>query len=280
MKKRIPTIFFLFTLVASSAMVHAQGMKMGEVIIVSNPTLTNDVKPETFRDWVNQEIVPSWDKKYPGTSMHLFQADRGKGKGEFLLVTGTATQADREKLPQGNPFTQNVIIPDDFFNEPGSYTDYRLIGAENFKSLPGAGILGIHYIKVKPGRSAEFEKFVIEKLHPAVGQLFPDMQLLYYKAVTGDNKGEYITIFTIESVAARDKYWPSGAPETEVLKKGFAPLKKLALELGDYLVEGSYLKPESGGAAAYFESTKWTDFVYSAGSAKCPARLLVVVDYL
>ena len=262
MKKSIPTIMFLVTLVASAGTLHAQGMKMGEVIIVSNPTLKKDVKPEAFRDWVSKEIVPPWEKKHPGTSMHLFQADRGKGKGEFLLATGAATQADRGKLPQGNPFTENVITPADYFIEPGSYTEYYLIGSEYFKSMPVAGILGIHYIKVKPGRSAEFEKFVIEKLHPAVGQLFPDMQLLYYKAVAGDNKGEYITIFTIESVAVRDKYWPGGAPETEALKKGFVPLKKLALELGDYLVEGSYLKPESGGAAAYFESTKWTDFVY------------------
>jgi len=268
MKKRLLTILFLFTLVASAGMLHAQGMKIGEVIIVSNPTLTNDVKPETFRDWVNMEIVPSWDKKYPGTSMHLLQADRGKGKGEFLLATGTATHAEREKLPQGNPFTENVITPAEFFNDPGSYTEYRLIGAKNFTSLPVAAILGIHYIKVKPGRETEFEKFVIEKLHPAVGQLFPDMQLLYYKAVAGDNKGEYITIFTIGSVAARDKYWPSGAPETEVLKKGFVPLKKLALDLRDFLVEDSYLKPESGGAAAYFESTTWTDFVYASGSGK------------
>jgi hypothetical protein len=268
MKKRLLTILFLFTLVVSAGMLHAQGMKMGEVIIVSNPTLTKDVKPDAFKDWVNQEIVPSWDKKHPGTSMHLFQADRGKRKGEFLFVTGTATQADRNKLSQGNPFTENVITPAEFFNDPGSYTEYRLIGAKNFNSLPVAGILGIHYIKIKPGHETEFEKFVTEKLHPAVGQLFPDMQLLYYKAVAGDNRSEYITIFTIESVAARDKYWPAGAPETEALKKGFVPLKKLALELGDYLVEGSYLKPESGGAAAYFESTIWTDFVYSFGSAK------------
>ena len=123
----------------------------------------------------------------------------------------------------------NLKSSADFLSNPNAYTEYSLIGAENFKSLPVAGILGIHYIKVKPERSAEFEKLVIEKLHPAVGQLFPDMQLLYYKAVAGDNKGEYITIFTIESTAARDKYWPSGAPETEVLKKGFRSLEKTCI---------------------------------------------------
>ena len=101
----------------------------------------------------------------------------------------------------------------------------------------------------------------MEKLHPAVGQLLPDMQLLYYKAVAGENAGSYITIFAIESVAARDKYWPSGAPETELLKQAFRPLNGLAAELGSYLVEGSYLEPK-GGAAAYFESHEWTDFIH------------------
>jgi len=270
MNKGFKTILFLFTLIASMEIANAQGMKIGEVIMVSNSALKKDVKPETFRDWINKEIAPSWNKKYPGVGMHLFRADRGDRKGEFLLVSGAARVADREALPAGSPFTEKVISvtnaasksPADFLSTPEAYTEYRLIGSQKFKSLPVAGILGIHYIKVKPGRSKEFEKFVIEKLHPAVGQLFPDMQLLYYKAVAGENAGEYITIFTIESLAARDKYWPAGAPETEILKKAFLPLKELALELGTHLVEDSYLKPGSGGAAAYFESTRWMDFIY------------------
>jgi len=35
----------------------------------------------------------------------------------------------------------------------------------------------------------------------------------------------------------------------------------LGKELGNYLVEGSYLEPSSGGAAAFFESKEWTDFI-------------------
>jgi hypothetical protein len=265
------SILFLLALVASAEILHAQGMKIGEVIIISNSAIRKGVKPEALQNWVNDDVASSWSRKYPGTSMNLFHADRGDSKGKFLLVTSVSRAAYREVLPTGSPFGEDVFAeananlksPADFLNKPDAYTEYSLIGAEHFKSLPVAGILGIHYIKVKPERAAEFEKLVIEKLHPAVGQLFPDMQLLYYKAVAGDNKGEYITIFTIKSTAARDKYWPSGAPETEVLKNRFVPLKKLALELADYLVEGSYLKPESGGAAAYWESIKWTDFVYS-----------------
>lgn len=270
MKKSLQPILFLCMLMALSEILHAQGMKIGEVIVVSNSTLKKDADPAAFRNWVNNEIISTSKKKSPGTDMHLFQADRGNKKGEFLLVSNIKRIADRDEMPQGSPFAQQHGTKDPavFLNNPESYTEYRLIGAEKFKTLPMVGILGIHYIKVKPERSAEFEKFVVEKLHPAVGQLFPDMQLLYYKAIAGDNKGVYITIFTIESVTARDRYWPAGAPETEILKKGFFPHKELAVELSKYLVEDSYLKPESGGAAAYLESMKWTDYVHTPSNAK------------
>lgn len=178
---------------------------------------------------------PSLNKGEKG-SIHLFKADRGDRNGDFVLAT---TQSGKKI--------------------DGS-TEYRLIGAEKLPPPRTIGILGVHYIKVKPERSKDFEKFVVEKLHPAVGQILPDMQLLYYKAIAGENVGTYITIFAIESTDARHKYWPAGAPETEILKKAFQPFTKLATELSTYLVNGSYLEPGSGAAAIY-ESKEWTDFI-------------------
>ena len=256
----------LFILIALSETAFCQGMKVGEIIILSTSALKKDVKPEVFQPYINKEIV-SPNKNKPEVSMHLFRADRGDRKGEFLLVYTAGDLLNRKTLPPGSPFTAknaNSGSLSDFLTDPNSYIEYHLIGADKFKSLPVAGILGIHYIKVKPDRSKEFEKFVVEKLHPAVAHVLPDMQLLYYKAVAGNyqDTGAYITIFAIGSVAAREKYWPTGSPETEVLKQPFKSLKDLAVELGSYLVEGSYLKPESGGAAAYFESNEWTDFTH------------------
>jgi hypothetical protein len=43
----------------------------------------------------------------------------------------------------------------------------------------------------------------------------------------------------IESIAARDQYWPARKPETELLKIAFLPLQPLALELKNYLVPGN-----------------------------------------
>jgi hypothetical protein len=262
------TILSLCILTAFSGSAFAQGMQMGEVIMLSHPVLNKDVTAEEFRVFVNQRINSAQKKEKAGNTLQLFKADRGNRKGEFLLVYSSSRSRGRESRPGVNPFTDKLAGArasrqlSDFVTNASAFTEYSLIGADKLKSLPVAGILGIHYIKIKQERTTEFEKFVVDKLHPAVANLFPDMQLLYYKAVDGDNTGSYITIFTIESVAARDKYWPAGAPETEVLKQTFKPLEPLAKELGTYLVEDSYLEPESGGAAAYWESREWTDFIH------------------
>jgi hypothetical protein len=244
----------------------AQGIKMGEVIVMSTSSVKKDVKAESFKTFIDEFAATKLKKAKPGVDLQLFQADRGNKKGEFLLALSAKTVADREAFSSGSPFTDQILAASsrrssDFLDNTHVYTEYRLIGANKFTSLPVVDILGIHYIKVKKERSAEFEKFVVEKLHTAVGQVLPDMYLLYYKATAGDQAGSYVTIFAITSVAARDKYWPAGAPETKVLKDAFGPHQGLARELGNYLVEGSYLEPSSGGAAAYFESKQWTDFI-------------------
>lgn len=240
-------------------------MKLGEVVVISTSTLKPNANAESFKAFVNNEA----SKRIKGNStmaIHVFQADRGKRKGDLLLVYGADKPATRESFASGSPFRNEVIAasgkkPSDFLTNTHKYTEYRLIGADKFNTRPDVGILGIHYIQVKKEKAAEFEKFVVEKLHPAVGDILPDMHLMYYKAEAGDHAHSYITIFAITSVAARHKYWPEGAPETQPLKDAFKPFDGLAKELSTYLVEGSYLEVGKGGAAIY-ESKEWTDFIY------------------
>jgi hypothetical protein len=248
---------------------YSQSMHIGEVLMVNHVVLKEGIKPEDFRSYFYKEVIPSWSKHSSGNGIYLFNADRGDRKGSFLLVCTSKQVADRQKLPAGSPFNDktlsgNEVNPVSFTNyvsNGDAYTEYRLIGPRQFNPLPVAGILGMHFIKVKKDSAAAFEKFVKDKLNPSVGHLLPDLQLLYFKAAAGDKAGSYLLIFVLTSSASRDKYWPAGAPETEALKQAFLPYKSLAKELGSYLAEDSYLKPESGGAAAYFESLEWTDYV-------------------
>jgi hypothetical protein len=260
-KKYTVTAFFS-CLLMFPLLTHAQDFRVGEVLMISNSGWKKT--PDGVKPSIQQDVI----KKKPGIHMGLFQADRGDRNGDFLLACSIDKASNRTILPAGSPFTDEMtsfgdseeMKPSAFLTDPLAYTEYRLIGAEKFRSLPAVRLLGIHYIKVREERATDFDQFVVEKLHPAVGQLLPDMQLLYYKAVAGENEGTYITIFTIASNAAREKYWPEGKPETAILKQAFLPLRALGRELKPYLVEGSYLE-EEGGAAAYFESKEWTDFL-------------------
>jgi hypothetical protein len=269
MKKVFGFGFPILFLMAMAAKLNAQPMQMGEVLMVSNAQLKPDVKPEEFLHYFQKELMPAWNKPASGNSVYLFTADRGDRKGSYLLVCTSKNVADRAKLPAGSPFNdqsisgkiQHAASLTKYLSNTNAYTEYHVIGAGQFKPMPQAGLLGMHYIKVKQDSQAGFEKFVAAKLNPTVGHLLPDLQLLYLKGTAGEKAGTYLLIFVLKSPGARDKYWPAGAPETEALKNAFRPYKGLAKDLSAYLVEDSYLKPESGGAAAYFESLEWTDYI-------------------
>jgi hypothetical protein len=247
---------FVVVILSLTASAQPVGMEVGQVLIVN----TSGVKTSGMEAHkaMMQEASTTWAKGQPGIGFAHFFADRGKENGGHMLVASIRTIEERKNFPKSPPFAGPKAVA--VMTNPSSYTEYHLIGSETVKVMPLAGIMGMHYIKVKKNRSEDFEKFVTEKLNPALSQLFPDMQMLYYKAVAGDARGTYLTLWTIKSIAARDKYWPEGKPETEALKAGYAKQGMLAAELEDYLVNGSYLE-KGKGAAAIFESKEWTDYV-------------------
>ena len=69
--------------------------------------------------------------------------------------------------------------------------------------LTRVDVLGIQYMKLQPDRLEAFDRFVAEKLLPAVGNLRPDLRLLYYKPVRGEEAGNYITVFALTKGVSR-----------------------------------------------------------------------------
>ena len=163
----------------------------------------------------------------------VFQADRGGRKGQYLVVTTRAANT-------------------------ASASEYRLLSPETVGTLPDVDVLGIHYVKVRPERAAAFEQFVRRMLHPAVGNLRPDLRILYYKAIAGPEAGSYIALFALTR-ESRDKYWPGGS-DSDDLRTALKPVQPLTQELNTYFVEGTALT-DPKFAAAVFESRTWTDFV-------------------
>ena len=175
----------------------------------------------------------------PATQGTVFQADRGVRKGQYLVVTTPAAKAGST-------------------GDGGRASEYRLLSPETAGTLPDVDVLGIHYIKVRPDRAIAFEQFVGRTLHPAVANLRPDLRLLYYKAASGPDAGNYIALFALTR-ESRDKYWPGGS-DSDDLRAAFGPVQPMTKELNTYLVEGSALT-DPRFAAAVFESRTWTDFV-------------------
>jgi hypothetical protein len=187
-------------------------------------------------------FTPSQGKPRSEGSGTLFQADRGSRKGQQVVVRpGRGSSA-----------------------EPADTTssEYQLLSPDKVGPLPEVDVLGIHYHKVRPERREAFERFVAEKVHPAVANLRPDLRLLYYKAVRGPEAGTYIALFALTR-QSRDKYWPGGA-DSDDLRAAFKPVQPLTTELNTYLVEGSALTDPKFAAAVY-ESREWTDFVVVGG---------------
>src|SRR5258706_4951379 len=143
MKGELKTVLVIVALTASGAESKAQGIQLGDEIMISTSALKKEVKPEEFEACI-KKIGPSWNRKNRA-EIQVFRADRGGRKGESLLVCA-ARAKDRKALGDGSPFTDNVLSaegaacrPSEYLSNPGAFTEYRLIGAEKFKSLPVTG---------------------------------------------------------------------------------------------------------------------------------------------
>jgi hypothetical protein len=230
----------------------AQTMKLGEVLIFHTPDLKSGFDPAAFENRVGNEIAASRKASGTASELHLLRADRGSRKGQYVLVSSMSLQ-QRGKEPASSPLN---LAP--FTGGEGQQAEYHLLSPEAVGSLPDVEILGIHYTKVRPERREAFERFVGERVHPAVGELRPDLRVLYYRAAHDGGESNYIAVIALTR-ASRDKYWPGGT-DSEDLRAAFRPVQGLTTELRTYLVEGSYLADPKFAAAVY-ESREWTDFV-------------------
>jgi hypothetical protein len=178
-----------------------------------------------------------------GSELFLLRKDRGPHAGRYAALITAPAGAGRNIMPFARTFP--------------SVVSYQLIGADKLGPLPTVDVLGVHYVKIQPAKAAAFEKFVADKLNPAVGNLRPDLRFLYYK---GPQSGQYILIIAITR-ASRDKYWPNGA-DSEDLKTAFTPaVRALGIELEQFQVAGSW---GVNMAAQVYEAKEWADWVVVA----------------
>jgi hypothetical protein len=244
-------------------------MKLGQVLVVHLPDVREGADIKAFESHLTGHVLPAWNQAAPGMTAHLVKKDRGNKQGQYMIVWTTDTIARHKQYASASgefPFSPAVVAKAGDFrpmmapyvNGPGRYVEYHLVAPAAVKQpFPEVDVLGLHYARVRPDRREAFDTFVGNKLHPAVGNLRPDLRLLYYRPVRGEDPGAYLTVFAL-TMASRDKYWPKGA-DSDVLKATFTPeIKALAEELRTYLVEGAYATGNL--AAAIYESKEWADW--------------------
>lgn len=181
-----------------------------------------------------------------GESSYLLRKDRGPHAGRYAVFVTAPPGSGRTIFGHAQTFS--------------SIRSYSLVGADKVGPLPTVDVLGVHYIKVKPGQNAAFDKFITDKLNPTVANLRPDLRFLYYKSQDGD----YITVIAITK-ASRDKYWPNGA-DSDDLKAAFTPaVKALATEFQTYLVDGTW---GVNMTAQVYEAKEWADWIVVAPPAR------------
>lgn len=255
-------------LLGGSRPASAEILTLGQVLVFHAPDLKPGADLTAFETLVTGTLAPAWAKAAPGTVLTLVKKDRGPRAGQYLLVWRTDTIAHHRSIAATSgdyPFSAAVtanagdvrtaLAP--FVSGPGKFSEYHLVAPDKVgAALPGVDVLGNHYIKVKTDRVAAFDQFIAAKLHPAVGNLQPDLRFLYYKPVRGEEAGNYITVVALTK-ASRDKYWPKGA-DSDVLKATFTPpIKALATELETFLVPGTW---GTGMTAAVYEAKEWGDW--------------------
>ena len=248
----------------------AQKIKLGEALVFQELDLKPDADAKVFETRVLNELAPAWKMNAPGMELHLGRKDRGNHKGGRYLLAYTTDTLARHKsyasaTAEGYPFNATLLAKSGdagtgltpFVSSHGKYFEFHLVAPEKVGAMPEVEVLGIHYIKVRPDRREAFDRCIAEKLHPTVGNLRPDLRLLYYRPVRGTDPGNYLTLFAL-TIASRDKWWPNGK-DSDDLKAAFKPVQALTEELKTYLVEGSYATGNL--AAAVFESREWADWV-------------------
>jgi hypothetical protein len=234
---------------ALPALARGQAMQLSEVLIIHVPAVRPDITPDAFETHVFTQLATTARTSAVRPRTHLVRVDRGSRKGQYALITPTRP-ADRSNAPA----VDLAAVADG----SGQRAEYELIGAEKVGPLPTIEVLGIHITRVLPERREAFERFIREQVHPAVANLRPDLRLLYYKPIGGNDPGRYLAIFALTQ-ASRDKYWPGGA-DSDDLRAAFTAVQPLTKELRTYLVEGSYLADQKF-AAAVFEGREWSDAV-------------------
>jgi hypothetical protein len=81
-------------------------------------------------------------------------------------------------------------------------------------------VYGLHEIELQPGvEPDEYERFFAEELAPS--PMVPGLKVHLLKGDRGERGGKYLVLLEIESLEARDRYFPRPGEESEEFTRFF-----------------------------------------------------------
>ena len=138
-----------------------------------------------------------------------------------------------------------IYFNQDLTEQEGGYTDYVCVGFNKLIKPTLGGLVAVRPLMVKKETEAEFEDFVSSELYPAFARHLPGVRAYVYKGDRGEAKGEYILLWSFDSVERRNGYFPSAGdgPSKEFMSENekLTPTnEKLNTFLSEEMTGGTY----------------------------------------
>ena len=233
----------------SAASTAAPPIQTGQVLAFRAAEPKPGIDLKAFEGFAADVYVPTWRKHAPGMKCFLIKGERGKEKTKYIDVWafdsvhtrdfyfpnegGGASETGKKILDKAPDLDYGKYFKTS--EEQVDYTDYVVLGQGG--SIEGSEVIALRPLKLKPGVDPDaFEKFAVEVFAPAMDRYAPGMRGFVLKGERGKNKGQYVHVWTFDSVETRNFYFPTEGGDPSTL--GQEMLSHLsALEWDKYLKE-------------------------------------------
>jgi len=246
-------------LLVISALLLLAGIAYGQILkkgaIVEMHHFTLDLDPDaTMNQWLDfalNEYLPIWETHYNGIKSVVVKGDRGAEKNKICWINCYESEELRAKYfkdegmfvlnEQGEELLGKVMPTWDELSKLGtsqveSSTDWVIlpINTSSNQTLQKGNLLGAHLIKLKLDPDVtmnQYLDFLTKKYIPMLEKGFQGWKVFLMKADRGEYKDEYMWLYWIESLEARDRYLDSEGNANDEGNKAFEQVQPVFDEM-------------------------------------------------
>jgi hypothetical protein len=211
---------------------------------VHNLALNEGVSDKQFDAFVTGPFAKLWREPIGGVQARIERANRGKGKGQYVLVWAfdsverrnsyfpnptTVTPAFRENV--GSQIAEVQATQEKMCRSTG-FTDYVVLFATDpVEGLTDPSLYGVHEFVLKPGVSEKkFEAFVTGPYAAVWRKPIAGLGRAVTKGERGMETGKYKLIYRFSPASLRDRYFPSTRNVSKEYAEQVRPLLPTKLE--------------------------------------------------